>query len=284
MDVTLPMPAALVPRSAVGFVAGLVEFVKRALRNLALSDEERNLLNLATYIGVKVGAPLLSAQSVDDLDDRIDKLIEGPELLKQAEFGLRVLSDDAFQAAMKRDRVLPADVFGAFGKGEVLRSLEEGDRLALEIFSAVWQLKALLPATVDLASGPLGEPDPMGFLADPRVPVPVAEAYLGSFQAAACQAAVMQALITGQRPEPWLALAIAERWVKGERAFIRLLASMPGVSVGEDVVPMSERLDLTALVAQSRSAEERFRQQLDAARTSGESICPPIGDPPDERS
>jgi hypothetical protein len=281
MEHVLQMPPALVPRGAVGSIAGLVAFVKRAIRNLVLTDEERNLLNLAVYIGVKLGAPLLSAQSRDDLDERIDRVIEGTDLVELSEFGLRVLTDETFQQVMKQERHVPPEVWSAFGKGATLE-LEEGDRLALETFRAIWQLKALLPATVELVRGTRGALDPLGFLADPYVPVPVAEALLGGFQAAACQAAIMQALITEQRPEPWLALALAEGWVRSQRAYLRLLASIPGISVAEEIIPAEERLDLAAIEAQALRAEERFRERLDEAKASGESIFPPEGDSSDE--
>jgi hypothetical protein len=111
--------------------------------------------NLAAHIGVKVGAPLLSAQSRDDLDEWIDRVIEGTDLVELSELGLRVLTDETFQQVMTQERHVPTEVWSAFGKGAALE-LEEGDRLAL---------------------------------------------------------------------------AIAEGWVRGQRAYLRLLASIPGISV-----------------------------------------------------
>lgn len=106
--------------------------------------------------------------------------------------------------------------------------------------------------------------------------------HAGWLRAVVCLLAMAQVVITGRRPEPWLARAIIERWVEGIRAQLRLLASLPGTSVSETLIPNEERLDLTRLSRQAEEAHRRMQEKLLEAKASGEEIYPPTAekDPP----
>jgi hypothetical protein len=69
-----------------------------------------------------------------------------------------------------------------------------------------------------------------------------------------------------QRVEPWLALALTERFLESAKQHLRLLASLPGIVVDEAIVSHAERLDLAAIEVRHRRARDVARRTLEAAR------------------
>src|SRR5439155_5721821 len=99
----------------------------------------------------------------------------------------------------------------------------------------------------------------LAFLRNPSVHSEVALSLLGGLKSTVCVLAICSALISQRKLEPWLARAILERWVDGQRRLLRLLASIPGTNVPRSVVPESQRLDLHELERQAVQREEYFR-------------------------
>ncbi|MBX3274856.1 MAG: hypothetical protein KF729_31620 [Sandaracinaceae bacterium] len=66
--------------------------------------------------------------------------------------------------------------------------------------------------------------------------------------------------------EPWLALALVERFVAGVHAHLRLLAAYPGVSVPDDVLPAEDRLDLARIFERHARARAHADRSYEAAR------------------
>ena len=90
------MPAVELPALEVGFWSSLMDVLARFLRGTALSDAQRHRLHLAAFAATRFGAPLLAAESQDDLDDRIDTVTSDPEIMKLAEFGIRTMNDQEY--------------------------------------------------------------------------------------------------------------------------------------------------------------------------------------------
>lgn len=267
------------PTGELGFWASLVDVLGQFVRGALLTDEDERRLHLAAFAGSRLGHAILRAESVDDLDDRIDAAIQDPELGRLSALGFRSSGGQALSRPATEPRIAPA-LAGVFGHGALGR-LEEGDRLAGVIAAAAAQLRTRMdPAT--LVPGAERGAEPLAFLSDPGTPVEVAAGLLGGLRAAACLAAITQASLLRQKLVPWIALALAERWVEGQWALLRLLASMPGVTLPETLVPPEEKLDLEALLASARATEERLQELLEAAKASGETIYPARAEAGDE--
>lgn len=121
---------------------------------------------------------------------------------------------------------------------------------------------------IDVSPVLLNEDDPLGFLSDRDVPPRIASTVLGTYYSNACFLAIASAGIARRKLEPWLARAIAERWVQGLRGQLILLSSFPGTHVDEDIVPRDQRLDLEALVrenAEANAAMDQFHRDADEA-------------------
>jgi hypothetical protein len=90
----------------------------------------------------------------------------------------------------------------------------------------------------------VGPPEgPVGW---PEGPDAALAALHGALRALACQLALVRwaRLKPNERPVRAQVAELAEAWAAGSRAFLALLASLPGADVPEDVVPARERIDL----------------------------------------
>ena len=258
------------PAAEIGFWSSLVDVLARFARGTTLSDSERHRLHLIGFAASRFGAPLLSAGSLDELDDRVDTLISDPEILQLGDFGIRSMPETDLHR-LAAEAAPPPPLVELLGRG-TLPHLEEGFRLMAAAAEALASLLPDLRAVPPRPADP-GEPtDPLAFLSDPAIPAEVGACLLGAFRAVVCLLAIAQVVITRQRPEPWLARAIVERWTGGMRAQLRLLASLPGLSIPESFIPAEERLDIAKLSRQAQEADRRMREMMEAAKASGENI------------
>ena len=99
----------------------------------------------------------------------------------------------------------------------------------------------------------------LGFVSAHDIHADVAEALLATYRSLVCLLAIFGSARLNLSLPSWLALALAERFAHGQRQNLRFLASVPGFSVPEDVMPTSERFDLAKLTAEARAADERLR-------------------------
>jgi hypothetical protein len=104
-----------------------------------------------------------------------------------------------------------------------------------------------LAAAYDAAGGLLervGVPEgPVGW---PEGPEAAVEALHGALRALACDLVLVRGarLPPAQRPGRAQLADLAQTWAAGSRAFLALLASLPGSDVPEHVVPVRARIDL----------------------------------------
>jgi hypothetical protein len=264
-------------RSLVGYLVLVVGKLKR----VTLPPAQGELLHLAEYGVAHFGAQLLAADSVDDLEDRLDTLLEDPTLLHLNGLMLEGVTAD-FVAGAAAEVELARLAEDAFGLG--LRPLlEEGDRLTAAMLSALadylGQLSDQQRREVSLL---FARTTPSSLWTDPEIPAPIAHGIVNGLLASLCTFAIARALSEGIRVEPWLARALLECWVGGLRAYIRLMASVPGVRVREELVPCDQRFDLVMLEAQAVRARQTSDSLLEGARVHGAAVYPPHAEPGDD--
>jgi hypothetical protein len=122
---------------------------------------------------------------------------------------------------------------------------------------------------IALAGAPGPEVDHQIFelsLSNPDLPPEVANAIFHSLRAGFCMTAMAHAIAEEQAVEPWLSRALTERLVESIREHLRLLASLPGVSVATSIVPLAARLDLVAIEARHQRARRTARRTYEQAR------------------
>lgn len=243
----------------------------RQLRDLVnahkATAEERQILHLMEFAGLRFGVPLLLASSIDDLDDRLDDLVDSPDwshlnaLLTQH---LSLLlpgspSSTAFAEAV-------GHTLGEARGREVARSQQLLDAYfdaARQLINQINSEIKLNPSTDLAAESPLVA---MPSLAGPEIPAELAEILYHSRKAEICSFAIAHVMITDQAIEPWLAKALIDRLLASTRQHLRLLASMPGVVVDEAIIPHSERLDLHAIEMRHERARAASHHSLEIAR------------------
>lgn len=254
--------------------------ILRKLRQALLSDEEKRLLHLVEFAGATFGAPLLEASDIEDLERRLDEQIERPEMNN-----LLGLMTASFPAVVFETPPAAPDVAAATASilGEGLQGLlREGFRLseAIAMAAGCWT-RSQSPSALQTVAEQLSANKPLRFLEDPSVPPDVAATWLAGLRANVLMFALMSALISPQRPEPWLLRSIAEQWVHNERLYLRFLASVPEAQVPLDIVPAEERMDLVKLLEQTAGAARQFKALARKAIDSGADVFPPRVEPDD---
>jgi hypothetical protein len=236
-----------------------------------LSKEDERIKVAIEGAASAIGAPLLDAESLDDFGRRLDASVESKGFagyfnqLAQAFSADGALSEQ-LERVDERSHEWVTDVLG-----EGQRALTTAaDRMMRAMVEAFENLRRTVRSTfnVDVSPVLLDEGDPLGFLSDRNVPPRIAGTVLGTYYSNACFLAIASAGLTGRKLAPWLARAIAERWVQGLRGQLALLASFPGTHVDEDLIPRDQRLDLEAFVrenAEANAAMDQFHRDADEA-------------------
>jgi hypothetical protein len=217
--------------------------IRRRVAGLLMSERERKLLDLILPTLESVGAHLLAAEDVSDLDDRIDIAIERPDLHR-------------VNAAILGDADLLQVVETANAEGQGLEPLTEllGGAVAPH-FRRIAELGPAIVAGVvryvrahpEVFQAAATRDDPLAFLSNPLIPPDVQQAMLHAVRADQCFAALLHLLASKHGAPPWLQLALAERASTGYYEYLRLLASDPDFGIPEKIVPAADRLDLSAL-------------------------------------
>jgi len=219
----------------------------------------------SSYAASAFGEPLLSANGVDDLDDRLDEMLGQDDVFHWNVLASQVAKQTLQEPIETSDFAAAAEpALGA----EQVRELER----AAPLLDAYFQtqravLAALSPEEVDEARRQMNAVGP-AVLTNPDVAPEVAASLAGGLQAGLCLLAVARAVLVEQRRiPPWLSHALVERIVAGFRAHLRLLAVAPGADVPESVLPAVERLDLETITERHRRARAHAERTYVAART-----------------
>ncbi len=258
--------AEIAPIDATPF-AGVVPWLVSLWRKLRAAvevhqatNEEQQVLHLIEYVTSAIGRPVLAASDVDDLDDRLDSLIDSEALLASIHLLAQHLTlfETAEPPSTTRIAAAAGDSLGA----AQARLLMEAQPMLDAWLSAQRQGIARYTAEMSTWAGRRRDLD----LASPDLPAELAECLFHALRATVSIIAISCAVIGDQRVEPWLARALTERFLESAKQHLRMLASLPGIVVDEVIVPHAERLDLAAIEVRHRHARDVARRTLEAAR------------------
>ena len=250
------------PSGGMSFLVLLPRLV-RPFGFLANSAEDRMLLALVEKSAPVLGGIVLGAKDLSDLDGRFDEALDRPEF---SEFLAGIAKVVPILASLLDDSALTVELESlASVLGDGLRAkLREGDAIIVELVRCFGRLA---PAPGDLAAA-LSSAErgrPLAFLEDPTIPLPIARALLDSLKLQVAMLAIGETAGRRARPEPWLALALAERLVRGLRAQLVLLALIPGANVRQEVLPREMRIDPAVI----ESELAHMKEALEAAKLNG---------------
>ena len=209
------------------------------------------------------GERLLCAESIDDLDERMDELLATPDVARVIAILLPAL------LPIVRHTLINTEGFAQ----ATTDTLGEAQCHAIEAASPI--LDAWLRAQHDLAisapKAPIAEALALTdkaheYLVNPEIPVEYAQAHAGRLRAEFCLLAIASALTQNVKVAPWLAHALVERLIAGARAHLRLLASLPRADIPETLVPLSGRLDFAGIDQRHRLARARAGKTLESAK------------------
>jgi hypothetical protein len=237
--------------------------LRGAVSKVTATKEDRELLSLMEYAAARHGEGLLSATSVDDLDDRIDCLLASPEVSRLNAFLLRMVVPTMRREVVSFEEFAHA-VEGALGEAQS-RAIQAVNPVFDAWIGAEHALVAMVPEEA-IADAEAFAASAHDFLTSAEVPVEYASALASRLRAEFCLLAIASAVVRDVKVEPWLGRALVERLVEGARGHLRFLASVPGVDVPETVVPRSERLDFSAIEERHRCARARANESLNRAR------------------
>ena len=236
-----------------------------------LSAEQVEALDALGRFVEMTGAPALAAENEEHLDVLIEECVdryqsdEGKEIRRELARGWTVLAPLVEDEAQLPDySSLPKHV------AELLRGADK-------VWRYVHQKREAWQAMMTLASNAEFEADRIDSLADPRLPPEVLKNYY-TMQAGNCAAMAILHATSGAEslPAEWLLGALSERRLRGARAALRHLASLPGSEVPSDVVRAEDRFDWAALQARYLARHRHIQRLLDESAAAGEPVYPPF--------
>ncbi len=246
--------------------------VERWFKSAKLSAQDVATLGFAIKTCSVAGTRVLAARDREDLDEQIEAVLRDPEYYSSL---LRLFGAEARPSG--ETQPLPsargaeehaAVLMAALGQGALLPALK-GFRYLLVISDVASRITAREPSTVEpQAFLARSVENPLWFVTDPATSVYGARALLAALKVMVCLFTVGLALLTDHRPEPWLAYAIAEHWQNDTYALLRYVASLPGSEVSEDIVPVSDRYDLSTLAENEQRARRRIDELFHKAEPS----------------
>ncbi len=243
----------------VPWLASLGRDLRRAVKSTTATKEERELLLLLDYAASKLGDQVLGATDLDDLDDRLDALLDDPDVFHWNALVTRLAVASLRRAPIEADVFTHAfePVVGATPSRVLANAAPLLDAWLRAQRDGLMQIDAATATAATLAVEAMGP----ALLTSPSVPAEVAASMSGAFRAGLVTLALVRAFDAATALAPWLALALVERLVAGAREHLRLLAAFPGTTVSADVLPLAERLDL------ARISERHTRARAQAERT-----------------
>ena len=283
-----PVAGEFVALSCLGELSATI---RRWFTSETLGKEEIAYLTELVRGAALVGPLVLGAKDRADFDDQMDRVVRLPrfyEAIERVFFGEGLSSYTETPSGFDTGRSA-ADQAALFvdtlGRG-ALRPLLRGFQYLLAIQHALEPLRRLEPRPEhpDVQSFRRrffrkSQEQPLWFLTDPTMSVEVARAWLNLMDVLACMLAMARVFLASERPpEPWLSLAIVERWESDLYGLLRLVASVPGFDVPDDLVPVRDRYDLQRM----EDNAERARLWADRLFAQADQRAEPIWPPLDE--
>lgn len=225
---------------------------------------------LARFVEI-AGAPALAAEDEEHLDALLEECVDryqsddGQTIRRELVQGWKVLAP-----LMEDESEMPDYSSFTDRAAESLRSADK-------IWRYVHQKRQAWQAMMKLASNAEFDANGLDSLADPRLPPEILRNYY-TMQAGNCAAmAILHATSeTEGLPAQWLVEALAERRLRGARAALRHLASLPGSEVPLEVVRAEDRFDWTVLQERYLARHRFIQGLLDESAAAGQSVYPPF--------
>jgi hypothetical protein len=251
-----------------GWLSSVVQWFRSTVR----SPSEQALLDVIERAANQFGAPVLEARDCGDLEERLDAAVEHPDLFRFNVAIARLLTFDALaQVSDATEMASPTPIDDAIGVGPA-RIIMQAHPLEIATVSALAQLIALIGLhEVDSQVNELQQRGAQYFYS-PDVPSVVLRANFEGLRGGVASLAVAHAILASRRPEPWLALKLAETYKIGLYEYLRLVASIPGIFVAERVVPFSDRFDLNKVSEDHAAALRAMDELVDLAFSQGRSL------------
>jgi len=231
--------------------------LQKSVAEHVATEEEQQVLYLIEFAASRFGDPLLHATSVDDLDDRLDALTDSPEALHCTE--LLAPHMPLVQASLPMSAALLAAAAGHRQDDVPGQVIKDPPRILEAWLDAQRQAAQLMWSSdaTRVSVAPFAGTDP---------PVEIENLIFHGLRANFCGLAIEQVFSAGRLIPVWLAGALANRLVVSAREHLRLLASLPGVSVDEAIIPAAERLDFAAIEARHQRAKAASQRSYELAR------------------
>ena len=267
-------PAELAAPSSSAFFTWIGSLVRKLHRAIRVAERAAGIPEQFRFIAdamERLGPEVLGADDVQDLDDRLDVVLEREDFLELSSRTRELIMGNEL-AGFAAPFESPPELLDTVGAGQ--RALLEQIDLLADALASAWEamLRGLSPEDIQQARELDREYD---VVADHRIPVAIRRVFLSSLRMQAASLALGHAVASDAHLEPWLARALCERMRDGLLATLRLFASLPGSPVPEAIVPVAERFDLARIEAQHQAATAVADAQLTAARVSGADVFPP---------
>jgi hypothetical protein len=222
-----------------------------------LSDDVKQLVSRVRAMAHTIGSPIAAARTLDDLDAAIEAGIENGSLDLAQQLGqMTIPSDLVADARTSSDDFASAMLQGLDAKPALAERLRLGVSYTADVILPTMQ-RALEQCEVPLQGSP---PDPLHFLHDRTLSVAQMRSFYGGASSTVCLLALAEIAGSAKKPPQWIVEAIVERWVDGLYQFLRLLASIPGQTIPESVVPLNDRFDLEEHLHRAAAREDFFRR------------------------
>jgi hypothetical protein len=253
-------------------------FLAAMRERLQSSAEQRKVRRAFEQLSRTVGVSLLAAGSADEFRAAIDDALSKKELFLVLSEAAKLATFQAVEAASKSDvppeviEVLGTDAAATFQRGVVSAAVgaSEGLRFLVRHVGGQAELERLMQG----AAAALSDGDPMAFVHDHSIPLAVREAMLEYTSTLPVLFAFGRAMSLRKPLKPWLAQALAETFARGQRAYLGLIAAMPGTAVPEGLLPRAERLDIALIEREHAEYERRYQAALEDARAPQQGVHP----------
>lgn len=256
-----------------------IEMVMALLTRDELSAEERAFVERFRLFSERYGEYLLEAGDREDLQARVDAVLEDPQFHQDHQRLNPPLTPAHFAEVARgaeggRD-MRDSEWARALGPASI-PSMRKLDACMMEIGRCLGIMLAQRGATLTAQMPPelATAHDPLAFLSNPSVPVPLARALLSGFRSNALLSAVCAVRFGQKSLEGWLGLALAETLAKEMRGTLALVAAATGTEVPVDILPLDERLDMLWLFQSSQSVQQGYLRFNADAERSGEPVYP----------
>lgn len=236
------------------------------------ADQVAALDALARFVEM-AGAPALDAEDEEHLDALLDESVDRYQSEEGQKLRRELVAGWAALAPWMDDDSQDPD-YSSFPEraAELLRAADKVWRYVNKKREA-WQAIMKMASNASFASD-----EGQDALTDPRLPPEVLKNHY-AMQAGNCAAMAVLHATSGAEddlPQAWLLEALAERRLRGARAALRHLASLPGSDVPPEVVRSEDRFDWAALQERYFARHRHIQRLLDESAAAGQPVYPPF--------